>query len=119
LQAPHPYATGPGTSPLDETIGDFNNDGKFDIAVANSNGTVGILLGNGDGTFAPPANYSAGTVVLDISKADFNGDGVTDLVERTGAGFAVELGNGDGTFQTASLVSGGIGTNLLAADFNR
>ena len=116
LQAPKTYLTG-GTA-IDETTGDFNGDGKADIAVANTNNTVGVLLGNGDGTFKAPAVYNVGTAVLDIHKADFNGDGITDLVERTGTGFAVELGNIDGTFQPASLVNAGIGSNLVAADFN-
>jgi hypothetical protein len=116
LQAPRTYFT--GSSPVDETVGDFNGDGKADLAITQSNYSVAVLLGNGDGTFASPVNYSIGTAVLDISKADFNGDGVIDLVERTGAGFAVELGNGDGTFQATSLISATTGSNLLAADFN-
>ncbi|HYT89645.1 MAG TPA: VCBS repeat-containing protein [Gemmataceae bacterium] len=116
LQAPRTYLT--ASTPVDETVGDFNGDGKADLAVAQSNYSVGVLLGNGDGTFAAPVSYSVGTTVLDISKADFNGHTITDLVERTGAGFAVELGNGDGTFTPASLVTAGTGNNLLAADFN-
>jgi hypothetical protein len=53
------YPTGNGASSV--VVGDFNADGKLDVAVANSiDSTVSILLGNGDGTFERPANYSAG-----------------------------------------------------------
>lgn len=65
-----------------------------------------------------PAVYNVGTAVLDIHKADFNGDGITDLVEHTATGFAVELGKLDGTFQAASQINTGISDNLVAADFN-
>ena len=45
--------------------GDFNGDGRTDLAVVNSgtfpnNGTVSVLLGNGDGTFQPQVTYAAG-----------------------------------------------------------
>src|SRR5262249_46829388 len=44
LQAPRTYLT--GGAAVDETVGDFNNDGKNDIAVAKSDYSIGILLGN-------------------------------------------------------------------------
>jgi len=43
-----------GESPIEAATGDFNGDGKLDLAVVNNgDGTVSILLGNGDGTFRP------------------------------------------------------------------
>jgi hypothetical protein len=79
---------------------DFNHDGNADLAV--NNGTITILLGNGDGTFR-----TGTTIVLDltvVAAADFNGDGTPDLLAIASNGQAptilsVLLGKGDGTFQ--------------------
>jgi hypothetical protein len=62
------------------TVGDFNQDGIPDLAVAGDGG-VSVLLGNGDGTFGPFTHYDdfAGFVVA-AAVADFNGDAATDLV---------------------------------------
>ena len=60
--------------------GDFNGDGKLDIAVANSgSGNVSILLGNGDGTFQAAVNSDAGAGPQEIAIGDFNGDHKLDL----------------------------------------
>lgn len=96
----------PGTpGPL--IVGDFNNDGKLDIAVGGlDNQSLAILLGNGDGTFAPAAYVFDGGGSSLVS-GDFNGDGNLDIaagVLQTSAdtpGTALLLGNGDGTFQPA------------------
>ena len=60
--------------------GDFNGDGRTDLAVANSDdNTVSVLLGNGDGTFQPQVTYAVGSDPDAIVAGDFNGDGRTDL----------------------------------------
>lgn len=88
-------------------VGDFNGDGKLDLALLSGGGQgppsgVIILLGNGDGTFTPSAGspIPAGGAPVAIAVADFNGDGKLDLaVANQGSNnVSILLGNGDGTF---------------------
>ncbi len=105
----------PGEKGPDAMVaGDFNGDGRLDLAIANFNsGTVSILLGNGDGTFRAPVDYSTGlyTTPDAIAAGDFNGDGRLDLAvasELSGT-VSILMGNGDGTFQPAVSDSTGGG----------
>jgi uncharacterized repeat protein (TIGR01451 family) len=113
-----------GSTPSGITVGDFNGDGKPDIAVADGQ-NVSILLGNGDGTFQAAANYSTGNSPSAIAIGDFNGDGKLDLAafEPTmngGTGsVSILLGNGDGTFQSVkTLMLGAAGLFMAVGDFN-
>ena len=101
-----------GIDPLAVAVGDFNRDGKLDMAVAVNNdelaSSVSILLGNGDGTFQPAASFpSGGYSAASVTAGDLNGDGILDLAVTNSSGvvnfdnLAVLLGNGDGTFQPA------------------
>jgi hypothetical protein len=86
----------PGES-FSVAAGDFNGDGKLDIAIMD--GQLSVLLGNGDGTFQAPVNYPC-VQGLWIATADFNQDGIPDLVVPTYSNtVGVLLGNGDGTFR--------------------
>ena len=69
-----------GTEPYALVAGDFNGDGRTDLAVANyGTNDVSVLLGNGDGTFQDQVRYAAGTAPDALVAGDFNGDGRTDL----------------------------------------
>jgi hypothetical protein len=114
-----------GINPLAVAVGDFNSDGKPDLAVANQgSNSVTILLGNGDGTFTAAASPATGTWPESIAVGDFNGDGKVDLAVANNADGTVTilLGNGDGTFTAAASLSiGGIRTNptsIAVGDFN-
>jgi len=101
--------------------GDFNGDGKADLALANGK-SIQILLGNGDGTFRAGQTITlSGVPAKYITAADLNSDGRPDLViaGNSASGVSVLLGNGDGTFQAPQTYSsGGTAQFVVVADFN-
>ncbi|HLJ92849.1 MAG TPA: VCBS repeat-containing protein, partial [Gemmataceae bacterium] len=115
---------------LSVAVGDLNGDGLPDLAVVNINdsgGTVGILLGAGNGTFKAAQNYTAAANPVSVAVGDFNGDGVPDLaVANAGTDpdflgtVSIFLGNGDGSFKTPQnyLTGGPNAQSVAVADFN-
>jgi FG-GAP-like repeat/FG-GAP repeat len=75
FQPPVKYGVGEGVYSV--SMGDFNGDGKTDLAVINGFGVM-VLLGNGDGTFRNPLTYGAAKLYAAVG--DLNGDGKPDLV---------------------------------------
>jgi hypothetical protein len=73
--------------PIALVSGDFNGDGKPDLAVTGTyHSTLSVLIGKGDGTFQPPRSYAAVAGPVAIAAADVNGDGKTDFVTANFAG---------------------------------
>jgi hypothetical protein len=114
-----------GNAPAAIAIGDFNDDGKVDLVVANSSdNTITILLGNGTGGFTPTAKaVNAGNHPLALAVADYNGDGKADvaIADYANNAVAVLLGNGAGQFVAATGSPFAVGTqpfSLAVGDFN-
>jgi hypothetical protein len=115
-----------GNGPNSVVAADLNGDGKPDLVSCNNgDGTVSVLLGNGDGTFQAAVAYSVGKFPGSVAVGDFNGDGKPDLAiansgeADTSKQVSVLLGNGDGTFQAAvNYPTNNYSVALVTGDFN-
>jgi uncharacterized repeat protein (TIGR01451 family) len=103
-------------------VGDFNGDGKPDVALLSS--AIQVLLGNGDGTLRAPIQSTLSQNSLPgyfAIAGDFNGDGKLDIAYTgyVGAYVGLAFGNGDGTFQSGVKFSTDASPlNVVQGDFN-
>ena len=106
----------------DIKAGDFDQDGYADIAIVDSNTRVSVMLGNANGTFGAETTYLTGADPESISIADFNNDGLLDIVtnETNDGGINIFLGIGDGTFGARASYQSGLSQmeDIYAGDFN-
>jgi hypothetical protein len=103
FQAKKDIPTGTGTGPVAAVTATLRSSSSFTdlVVVNNANNTLGVFLGNGDGTFQNPVFINTGHAPSSIAAADFNGDGHIDLAvtNQNDNTVSVFLGNGDGTFK--------------------
>jgi hypothetical protein len=119
-----------GVGVFDMTIGDFNGDGKLDVALAgytsSTQEVIQIMLGKGDGTFTKgqTINLASNINAITITSGDFDGDGKLDLAFGSNTMNKVFFykGSGTGTFTSAGSISVGSSTSSMAevkaGDFN-
>jgi uncharacterized repeat protein (TIGR01451 family) len=108
-------------SPDALAVGDFNGDGKLDLAVANGGSNrIRIFDGNGNGTFTYATRLVTGNEPSDLATGDFNGHLDLAVANYYDSTVEVFLNNGSGTFASGvTYSSGGTGPQALAvADFN-
>ena len=97
---------GVGDFPWPAAVGDFNGDGKQDLAVVNQgSNNVSILLGHGAGNFSAPTNFGVGPNPRSVAVGDFNADGKQDLAVGnsdvypfSNSSVSILLGDGTGNF---------------------
>lgn len=114
FQPPLVFDSG-GYNATASAVADLNRDGKPDVVVANAGGGVGVLLGNGNGTFQPATTYGSGSGAVAVG--DVNGDGKPDVVATIwgSASAQVLIGGGDGSLLPAASYATGLNYAIALA----
>ncbi len=122
LSGPATYAASAASnvSPGPLALGDLDRDGRADLAVLNGDGSVGVMLNRGGGTFAAPVGYPSGDGPVAVALGDVDGDGDVDLAIANGSGtVSVLLNQGSGTFASAaSYATARESVGVAVADFD-
>ncbi len=117
------YPIPSGSLPSPSEAGDFNHDGKVDIAIGNAGNTVlSLFMATGNAGYQPGVSYTASTNVRGVAVADLDGDGNDDIITANRGGSSISLfrNNGDGTFAAAVNINtvGNGETGVMMADAN-
>jgi hypothetical protein len=111
-----------GVTPDSVAVGDFNDDGHPDLAVANfAANNVSVLIGNGSGGFGAPETSPVGNLPSSVAVGDFNDDGHAGLAvaNQNDSTVSVLIGDGTGNFGTVPSVAVGAGpASVAVGDFN-
>jgi CSLREA domain-containing protein len=110
-----------GLGPRSVAIGDFNGDGKQDIAATRGLNNVSIRLGDGTGGFSGTTNVSVGDTPHSVAIGDFNGDGKQDFATANFGADSVSIRLGDGTGNFSGTTEIGVGKFpifVAIGDFN-
>jgi len=100
-------------------LGDLNGDTNLDVVGGFFPGRVGVLLGNGDGTFTGLTNYTMDSSAGSAALADLNGDLNLDVITANASSISVRLGNGNGTFgPLTNFFAGNSSQSTVIGDFN-
>ena len=105
--------------PLAMALGDFDQDGRWDLAALTTGGTS-VMLGNGDGTFQLATQFPALSGGTDLAVGDVTGDGLLDLLTATGQArvFAGDGAGGFSSLATIGLPDQGLGVAIGDLDLD-